>query len=228
MPPKIIKFLTNYPTRNLVTHSVVRATSVSTRPIPHRSSYSTIPSRQTQSSGSPTTPGPLSQLPIDPRTTEVEIRCQVTKDRDLELERSCAVNGLGRVAMKVTKERLGTGAKKKFAYVNPAGESILGSVERMRSEITEAPKEFNKMVAGLQEESDKCSNKKFSEGLKESDKMIKESEKMFKEHDKRSKGLQYRWDKHFEEVDKHGKELYKHCEERDKHREEERQHRLDK
>ncbi|RPA98303.1 hypothetical protein L873DRAFT_1808598 [Choiromyces venosus 120613-1] len=228
MPPKIIKFLTNYPTQNLVTHSFVRATSVSTRPIPHCSSYSTIPFRQTQSSSSPTTPGPPSHLPIDPRTTEVGIRCQVTKDHDLELEISCTVNGLGRVAMKVTKERLGTGENKKFAYVNPAGESILGSVEQMRSEITEAPKESNKMVAGLQEESDKCPNKKFTEGLKE-------SEKMFKEHDKRSKEIQYRWNKHFEEVDKHGKELYNHCEERDKHRqeldkhrEEERQHRLDK
>ncbi|RPA94368.1 hypothetical protein L873DRAFT_1814535, partial [Choiromyces venosus 120613-1] len=226
--PKIIKFLTNHPTRNLVTHSFVRATSALTTLMLHCSSYSTIPSRQTQSSSSPTTPGPPSQLPIDPRATEAEIRCQVTKDHDLELERSCAVNGLGRVAMKVTKKCLVTRAKKEFAYVNPAGESILCSVEWMRSEITEVPKESNRMVAEIQEESDKCSNKKFSEGLKESDKIMKESEKMFKEHDKRSKEIQYRWDKHFEEIDKHGKELNRHHEELDKYREEERQHRLDK
>ncbi|RPB04709.1 hypothetical protein L873DRAFT_1799107, partial [Choiromyces venosus 120613-1] len=220
MPPKIIKFLTNQPTQNLVTHSFVRATSVSTTPIHHRSSYSTIPSRQAESSGPPTTPGPPSQLPVGPRATEAEIRCQVTKDEDLELERACVVIGLGRVAMEVTKKRLGNRANTKFAYVNPAGESILDSVERMRSEITEAPKESNRMVAEMQKESDKCSNKKFSEGLKESDKMIKEFEKMFKEHDKRSKEMKFGWDKYYEELDKYCEQLYKHCEELDKHSEE--------
>ncbi|RPB04722.1 hypothetical protein L873DRAFT_1280188 [Choiromyces venosus 120613-1] len=231
MPPKIIKFLTNQPTQNLVTHSFVRATSTSATPIPHRSSYSTIPSPQTESSGPSITPEPPSKLPIDRRAMEAEIRCQVTKDQDQERERICAVIGLGRVAMEVTKKRLGTGANTKFLSVNPAGESILGSIERMILEITEAPIESNKMVAEMQKGSDKGSNKKFSEGLKESEKMIKAYEKMYKKHNKRSKEIHCGWDKFHQELDKHHEEsdkhsdkhcveLDKHCEELDKRREE--------
>ncbi|RPA98996.1 hypothetical protein L873DRAFT_980755 [Choiromyces venosus 120613-1] len=204
MPPKIIKFLTNHPTQNLVTHNFVRATSISTTLIPHRSFYSTTPSRQTQSSDSPATPAPPSQLPVDPTTTEAVIRCQVTKDRDLELERKCAVNGLWRVTMEVTKECFGTSPNTKFACVNPAEESFLGSVERMRSEIAEARKDSNKKFAEMQKESDK----RFEEMQKESDKRCKESDKRFNESEK----MINECEKMFKESDKSCKEMWKELE----------------
>ncbi|RPA89863.1 hypothetical protein L873DRAFT_1822098, partial [Choiromyces venosus 120613-1] len=46
--------------------------------------------------------------------------------------------------MEVTKKPFGSGANAKFAYVNPTGESILGSIERMRLELAEAQKETDK------------------------------------------------------------------------------------
>ncbi|RPA95633.1 hypothetical protein L873DRAFT_1812601, partial [Choiromyces venosus 120613-1] len=54
---------------------------------------------------------------------------------------TCAVNGLRRVAKEVTKKGFGTEANTKFAYFNPAGESILSNIQGMRRELAEAKKE---------------------------------------------------------------------------------------